>query len=146
MASIKRNIAQEEALQFISDSLTQIKAFNALLIPGWKGEAVIQFDTGGNSRNKYVKVTVAEDDKDLNTLLKLVKTRKTKLVKEIKDRAEKYDIELGEEDREVMAPVKERMPAENKDDNGCNEGADVNDETDEVNPTQTSGRSEPDDT
>lgn len=146
MASIKRNIAQEEALQFISDSLTQIKAFNALLVPGWKGEAVLQFDTGGNSRNKYVKVTIAEDDKDLNALLKLVKTRKTKLVKEIKDRAEKYDIELGEEDREVMAPVKERMTAENKDNDGCNEGETVNAETDAATPPPASERSEPDDT
>ena len=97
MPAIKKNDAQEKALDEIKEALAAIQSLNAILVSGWKGPITISYDTGESGRAKFVKLVIdpAKNEKE----------HKSKLVQEIKNRSVKYAIGLDSSDRAIMGPA-----------------------------------------
>ena len=107
MPAIKKNDAQEKALDEIKEALATIQTLNAILVTGWKGPIIISYDTGESGRGKFVKLTIDPEKnvKDHAAIVKLAQKQKSKLVQEIRNRSQKYAIGLDSSDRAIMGPA-----------------------------------------
>ena len=107
MPAIKKNEAQEKALDEIKEALAAIQSLNAILVSGWKGPITISYDTGESGRAKFVKLVIdpAKNEKEHTTIVKMAQKQKSKLVQEIKNRSVKYAIGLDSSDRAIMGPA-----------------------------------------
>lgn len=101
MPTIKKNGNQETALKEISETLNLIKSINVITAAGWTGPATISFSVKAG-RNGTVKIPFAADDKNVEKLVKLAESYRTKLAREIEAKASKFSIELESEDLAIM--------------------------------------------
>lgn len=104
MPAIKKNDAQERALDEIKEALTTIQTLNTILVAGWKGPIIINYDTGESGRAKFVKLVIdpAKNEKEHAAIVKMAQKQKSQLVQGIKNRAQKYAIGLDTSDRAIM--------------------------------------------
>lgn len=110
MPSIKKDAKQQKALTEISEGLATIRALNTILVTGWKGNIIINYDTGESGRNKFVRLALdpEKNEKDWASVLKLAQQQKSRLAKEIKNKAMKFAINLDKSDTLVMGPAEDR--------------------------------------
>ena len=95
MAQIKKNEKQMEALKGINEKLEKIRTLNSLLIE----ESLVLCSTDTKPKGKTV---ILEDDAELKKIRDLLVKKKQNLIKQITQSADKYDIELSDEENELL--------------------------------------------
>ena len=120
MPSIKKDAKQQKALTEISEGLATIRALNTILVTGWKGNIIINYDTGESGRNKFVRLALdpEKNEKEWASVLKLAQQQKSRLAKEIKNKAMKFAINLDKSDTLVMGPADAAVQAETRPEQG----------------------------
>ena len=95
MAQIKKNEKQMEALKGINEKLEKIRTLNSLLIE----ESLVLCSTDTKPKGKTV---ILDEDSDLKKVRDILNKKKQHLIKQITQSADKYDIELSDEENELL--------------------------------------------
>lgn len=112
MPSIKQNPAQQKALNNISKQLTEVETLNSVL--SGSHNIFIGIQTGeGRGKGSTGKIAL-DNDKDLQRVLRVVRDVRSRIVKDIRAQASKYEIELEEDENAILDGGGECLPDEDE--------------------------------
>lgn len=102
MPRIRTDRAQEEALNTVTTALNDLAVIDAITQEGWVGSVSIQFHSEGETRRGGTRVTIESSNKDFADVVRLMETRRGRLVKTIRTTVKKYGLILTEEEEALL--------------------------------------------
>jgi hypothetical protein len=100
MPTIRKNTAQEQALKEISDALNEVKSINQVLQEDFQGTISIVL---ANKKGKGGNVKITNfGEKERAKILSMVVAYRSRTIKELRNKASKFNIKLEEEDEQIL--------------------------------------------
>ena len=134
MPSIRNNEAQQKALNEVSKALGELKSLAYFAqVDNWDAPVTLAF---GNGETAHSAIRVAlnpsevkDDAKDVAAIIRILQTRRNRVIKDIMQKTEKWDIELSEAEQALLEgaviPGKRRRRKKADDEAPEDEGAPV---------------------
>ena len=107
MPSIRNNEAQQKALNEVSKALGELKSLAYFAqVDNWDAPVTLAF---GNGETAHSAIRVAlnpsevkDDAKDVAAIIRILQTRRNRVIKDIMQKTEKWDIELSEAEQALL--------------------------------------------
>lgn len=107
MPSIRNNEAQQKALNEVSKALGELKSLTYFAqVDNWDAPVTLAF---GNGETAHSAIRVAlnpsevkDDAKDVAAIIRILQTRRNRVIKDIMQKTEKWDIELSEAEQALL--------------------------------------------
>ena len=107
MPSIRNNEAQQKALNEVSKALGELKSLAYFAqVDNWDSPVTLAF---GNGETAHSAIRVAlnpsevkDDAKDVAAIIRILQTRRNRVIKDIMQKTEKWDIELSEAEQALL--------------------------------------------
>lgn len=107
MPSIRNNEAQQKALNEVSKALGELKSLTYFAqVDNWDAPVTLAF---GNGETAHSAIRIAlnpsevkDDAKDVATIIRILQTRRNRVIKDIMQKTEKWDIELSEAEQALL--------------------------------------------